>query len=104
MVTRREFLGISAGVVGGLVVGVAGTLLVRPSTVSTSSTTEGGTGTVTTTVTQFQSQTASANLGDLSTIVVGVNISGADTLDPALTFDGDACWIPINNAYQHPLQ
>ena len=50
MVTRREFIGITAGVIGGLVVGAGAYLLVRPSTVTTTTTTEGGTGTVSKTV------------------------------------------------------
>ena len=104
MVSRREFIGISAGVVGGLVVGVGGTLLARPSTISTTTTTEGGTGTVTQTITQSQTSSAVSSLANLGTIVVGADISGADSLDPAITEDADACWIPIHNAYQKPLQ
>ena len=82
----------------------AGPCLRVPSTVSTTTTTEGGTGTVTQSLTQSQTQSAVSNLADLGTIVVGVDISGADNLDPCITEDADACWIPLHNAYQKPLQ
>ena len=81
MPSRRDFLKLSAAAVGGFAVG-AGALYVATSVYGN------------------KSSTATANLSDLDTLVVGINQSGIDTLDPALTNDGDGSYLPITNSYE----